>query len=66
MWENFRYTDAYSKLITGFFSDENSLMEFFKGVMPAKIRSQIQDELDPKAIEAAQDKARKVLGTSEA
>ena len=40
-------------------------MEFFKGVMPAKIKSQIQDELDPKAIEAAQDKARKALGSSE-
>ena len=65
VWENFRYTDAYSKLITEFFSDEDSLMEFFKGVMPAKIRSQIQDELDPKAIQAAQDKARKALGSSE-
>lgn len=65
VWENFRYTDAYSKLITSFFSDETSLMNFFQGVMPAKIRNEIGNALDPQAIEKAQNKARRTLGTSE-
>jgi len=44
--EEFMQTEAYSELCMSLLSDEDEAANFIKGVLPAKISSQIADQID--------------------
>lgn len=55
IYDHFRFTNAYDKLITELLSDDKIAVEFIKGVMPSSVVAAMEEEEQKKQLEETRD-----------